>query len=72
MTSLSPSHTPPSQAVQEKWPHDLDRMRRLSIVEEVPEKRINMAYLAVIGSHAVNGVAAIHSQLLVQTMYVFV
>eukprot|EP00731_Ephydatia_muelleri_P037750 Em0551g9a len=46
-------------AVLEKWPNDIDRMRRLSIVEEVPEKRINMAYLAVVGSHAVNGVAAI-------------
>ena len=39
-------------------------------MEEMPEKRINMAYLAVVGSHAVNGVAAIHSQLLTQTMYV--
>eukprot|EP00731_Ephydatia_muelleri_P027242 Em0019g115a len=57
------------KAVLEKWPNDIDRMRRLSIVEEVPEKRINMAYLAVVGSHAVNGVAAIHSQLLVQTMF---
>lgn len=43
-------------------------MRALSIVEEEPEKRINMAHLAIVGSHAVNGVAAIHSELLKTSM----
>src|SRR4051812_39843865 len=37
---------------------------RMSIIEEWPEKRVNMAYLAVVGSHAVNGVAQIHSEIL--------
>ena len=56
---------PPSpQAVTARWPDDFDRMRNLSIVEEEPEKRINMAHLAIVGSHAVNGVAAIHSDIL--------
>ena len=40
----------------------------MSIVEEVPEKRLNMAYLAIVGSHAVNGVAAIHSDILKRSM----
>ena len=52
------------QAVTARWPSDLERMRNLSIVEEEPEKRINMAHLAIVGSHAVNGVAAIHSDIL--------
>jgi len=42
----------------------MDRLRRMSLVEEEPEKRINMAHLAIVGSHAVNGVAAIHSEIL--------
>ncbi|CAF4520003.1 unnamed protein product, partial [Rotaria magnacalcarata] len=44
------------------------RLRDLSIVEEDGEKRINMAYLAIVGSHAVNGVAKIHSDLLKTTL----
>ena len=36
----------------------------MSIVEEGAEKRINMAHLAIVGSHTINGVAAIHSQIL--------
>lgn len=45
-------------------------MQRMSLVEEHPEKRINMAHLAIVGSHAVNGVAAIHSGLLKTSMLV--
>jgi starch phosphorylase len=50
--------------VSQRWPGDHDRLRRMSIVEEDPEKRINMAHLAIIGSHAINGVAAIHSEII--------
>lgn len=42
----------------------MDRMRRMSMVEEDGEKRINMAFLSIVGSHAINGVAALHSEIL--------
>jgi starch phosphorylase len=46
------------------YPGDDDRLNRLSIVQEQPEKSIRMAYLACVGSHAINGVAALHTELL--------
>lgn len=56
------------QEVLKKWPGDVDRMRRMSLVEEEGEKRINMAHLSVVGSHAVNGVARIHSEIIKQDL----
>ena len=50
--------------MREKWPGDDDRVRRMSLVEEMHEKKINMAHLAIVGSHAVNGVAFIHSEII--------
>ena len=50
--------------VQDRWPDDLDRMRRMSLIEEGPEKKVRMAHLAIVGSHAVNGVSALHSELI--------
>jgi starch phosphorylase len=48
-----------------KWyPEDGDRIDRLSIIQEYPEKAVRMAYLACVGSHAINGVAALHTDLL--------
>jgi starch phosphorylase len=52
------------QRVATKWPGDLERMRRMSLIEEGPQRQVRMAHLAVVGSHAVNGVAALHSELL--------
>jgi glycogen phosphorylase len=46
------------------YPGDNDRLGRMSIIEEGPEKRVRMAHLATVGSHAVNGVAQIHTELL--------
>ncbi len=53
-----------TQCVAKAFPGDNDRLRRMSMVEEEGEKRVNMAYLAIVGSHAVNGVAQIHSDIL--------
>jgi starch phosphorylase len=50
--------------VQIHWPGNDERQRRMSIIEETPQKQINMAHLAVVGSHSVNGVAALHTKLL--------
>lgn len=50
------------------FPNDDDRLRRMSIIEEDPFKKVNMAHLAIVGSHAINGVAALHSQILKDSM----
>lgn len=49
--------------VAKKFPGDADRIARMSLIEESEEKQVRMAYLATVGSHAVNGVAALHSEL---------
>ncbi|NVJ00606.1 glycogen/starch/alpha-glucan phosphorylase [Myxococcus sp. AM009] len=50
--------------VQIRYPYDQEKMQRMSLVEEGAEKKIRMAHLAVVGSHSVNGVAALHTDLL--------
>ena len=57
------------EAVREKYGDDGEKLKALSCIEEDGEKRINMAHLAIIGSHAVNGVAAIHSDLIKKTLF---
>lgn len=57
------------QQVQAKFPGDMDRMRRMSLIEEDGEKRVNMAHLSIVGSHAVNGVAAIHSDIIKKDIF---
>jgi glycogen phosphorylase len=52
------------RSVQARFPNEPARMRRMSIIEEGPEKKVCMAHLAVVGAHAVNGVAALHTELL--------
>uniref|UniRef100_A0AAY5KZF2 Alpha-1,4 glucan phosphorylase n=1 Tax=Esox lucius TaxID=8010 RepID=A0AAY5KZF2_ESOLU len=51
------------------YPGDDDRLRRMSLVEEGHQKKINMAHLCIVGSHAVNGVARIHSDILKATLF---
>uniref|UniRef100_A0ABM5FC60 Alpha-1,4 glucan phosphorylase n=1 Tax=Pogona vitticeps TaxID=103695 RepID=A0ABM5FC60_9SAUR len=46
------------------FPKDVERIRRMSLIEEEGVKRINMAHLCIVGSHAVNGVAKIHSDII--------
>ncbi len=50
-------------------PGDLDMVRELSIIEEGPSKKVRMANLAIVGSHSVNGVAALHSDILKATLF---
>jgi starch phosphorylase len=47
-----------------RYPGDGERVARLSIVDEGGERRVRMAHLACVGSHAINGVAALHTRLL--------
>ncbi len=49
--------------VATRWPHDTGRLQRMSIIEEGREQQVRMAHLAIVGSHAVNGVSALHSEL---------
>ncbi|MGD8555740.1 MAG: glycogen/starch/alpha-glucan family phosphorylase, partial [Chromatiales bacterium] len=57
------------EKVAMKWPGDTERLRRMSIIEENGEQYVRMAYLAIVGSFSVNGVAALHSQLLVDGLF---
>lgn len=50
-------------------PHDADLERRLSIITEDGDRRVRMAHLAVIGSHHVNGVAQLHSELMRRSVF---
>jgi len=52
------------EAVRARFPGDDARLERMSIIGEGGEKCIRMAHLATVGSHAVNGVAALHTELL--------
>ncbi|MGE3706519.1 MAG: glycogen/starch/alpha-glucan phosphorylase [Vicinamibacterales bacterium] len=52
------------EQVRRLYPGDVDRVSRMSIVGEEGERRIRMAHLAIVGSHRVNGVSAIHTDLL--------
>jgi starch phosphorylase len=54
--------------VRRRYPDDAERIGRLSLIDEAGEKRVRMANLATVGSHAVNGVAALHSKLLQETV----
>ncbi len=55
--------------VAQHWPGDTDRLRRMSIIEEGHEPMVRMAYLALVGSFSVNGVAALHTQLLKEGLF---
>jgi starch phosphorylase len=50
------------------YPGDNERLRRVSIIEEGEQKQVRMAHLAIIGSHSVNGVSKLHSQLITTSL----
>jgi starch phosphorylase len=55
--------------IRKAYPNDNARLARMSIIEEGPEKRVRMSNLAITGSHSVNGVAAIHSEILKNNVF---
>jgi starch phosphorylase len=58
-------------AVIHAHPGDLDLMRRVSLIDENGghDKRVKMAYLCIVGSHRINGVSKLHSELMVTTIF---
>ena len=57
------------QGVERAFPNDRDLLRRVSIIEESQQKMVRMAFLAIVGSHKVNGVAELHSDLIKTTIF---
>ncbi|TSA37879.1 MAG: glycogen/starch/alpha-glucan phosphorylase [Verrucomicrobiaceae bacterium] len=57
------------ESVEEKWPGDVEKMRALSLIEEGGTQMVRMANLSVVGSHSVNGVAELHTQLLKSELF---
>jgi glycogen phosphorylase len=55
--------------VMHSFPGDNDMRRRMSIIGEEEGKRVRMAHLAIVGSHKVNGVAQLHTELMKQTIF---
>ena len=55
--------------VTQKVGNDVELMRRLSLVDEAGERRVRMAYVAVLASHSVNGVSGLHSELMKQSIF---
>lgn len=52
------------EEVSRRFPGDVGRLSRMSLIEEGPQKKVRMANLSIVGSHQVNGVSALHSKLL--------
>ncbi len=50
--------------VSYKYPGQVEKLRDMSLIEEGPDPKVRMAYLAIVGSHSVNGVSELHTKLL--------
>lgn len=57
------------QVVEAKWPGNNSIKRKLSIIEEGPQRMVRMANLCVVSTYAVNGVAALHSELVKRDLF---
>ena len=57
------------ERLKQKYPGDGDKITRMSLIEEGDEKKVRMAFLSIVCSHSVNGVAALHSDLLKKTIF---
>jgi glycogen phosphorylase len=51
------------------YPHDLDRPGRMSLIEEGPRKKVRMSHLCIVGSHSVNGVSRLHTDLVKSILF---
>lgn len=56
------------ELVRMKFPREPEKIKRMSLIDETGERYVRMANLACVGSHAINGVAELHSQLLKETV----
>ncbi|MCL2104761.1 MAG: glycogen/starch/alpha-glucan family phosphorylase, partial [Kiritimatiellaeota bacterium] len=52
-----------------RYPGDIDRLTRMSVINEQGERSVRMAHLAIIGSNSINGVAALHTEILKSTLF---
>ncbi len=52
-----------------RWPGDTERLRRVSLFTEDGEKKLRMSYLAIVGSHSVNGVSRLHTEILKSELF---
>ncbi|OGS21246.1 MAG: glycogen phosphorylase [Elusimicrobia bacterium RIFOXYA2_FULL_39_19] len=57
------------EVIKTTYPNDMDKVRNMSLVEENGEKQARMANLAIVGSHSVNGVAKLHSEILKTSVF---
>lgn len=57
------------EKLKKMYPGDGEKISRMSLIEEGDEKKVRMAYLSIVCSHTVNGVAALHSELLKATIF---
>ena len=55
--------------ISQHWPGDTDKVRRMSLIQEGTQPMIRMAYLAIVGSFSINGVAELHSRLLREGLF---
>ena len=55
--------------VADRYPADRKILNRMSIIEEGPEKKVRMSHLCIVGSHSVNGVSRLHTELLKTTLF---
>ncbi|MBC8257474.1 MAG: glycogen/starch/alpha-glucan phosphorylase [SAR324 cluster bacterium] len=57
------------ESVKKQFPDDADLLRRISFIEENEHRQIRMPYLSIVGSHTINGVAELHTELLKTTVF---
>lgn len=57
------------ERLRQKFPNEPEKIQRMSLIEEGNDKKVRMAFLSIVCSHTVNGVAALHTELLKKTIF---